>query len=57
MPDKFTSNPLDAILLIYPDLLRRVDSEAEGNSDGFFYAIHFDWYNRYMTSVSLNLSI
>jgi len=27
MPDNFTSNPLDAILLIYPDLLRCVDSD------------------------------
>ncbi len=57
MPIKFTHNLLDTIQLLYPDLLRYIDSGAMGNTDDFFHAIHFDWYNRYFTSVGPILSI
>jgi hypothetical protein len=56
MPHELKSILLDAISLIYPHLLKRVDSKAEGNTDSFYHAIHFDWYNRYTTGVGFILS-
>jgi hypothetical protein len=52
MPNELKPCLLDSISLIYPNLLKHTDSKAEGNTDAFFHAIHFDWYNRYTTGVS-----
>ena len=57
MPHHLKSNLLDIIFLIYPELLKRMESEAEGNSNTFYHAIHFDWYNRYTTGVSFSLHV
>lgn len=51
MPDVLKSHLLDAVRLIYPSLIKHTESEAEGNTDSFFHALHFDWYNRYSTLV------
>lgn len=54
MPTPLRSTLLDRYHSSLPGHLRHVDTaQDEGPETSFAQAIHFDWYNRYSTLVSL----
>jgi len=50
MPQDLRANLLDLLDMVFPNILKQVDSESEG-IDHTFPSFLFSWYNRYCADV------